>query len=114
MGSLPPADALLDSYSPERRGATLDIFAQASKSTRFMSPPTRGHRLLRDALKDFGQWKNKYAGKLTTPAELEAAIKEKIAIDDQRVDPVWGHECKRVLVTRTGACSELDESASRA
>ena len=40
---------LLDSYSPERRGATLDIFAQASKSTRFMSPPTRGQRLLRDA-----------------------------------------------------------------
>ena len=40
---------LLDSYSPERRGATLDIFAQATKSTRFMSPPTRGHRLLRDA-----------------------------------------------------------------
>ena len=43
------SDALLDSYSPERRGATLDIFAQASKSTRFMSPPTRGYRLLRDA-----------------------------------------------------------------
>ena len=42
-------DALLDSYSPERRGATLDIFAQASKSTRFMSPPSRGYRLLRDA-----------------------------------------------------------------
>ena len=45
-GLAPPC--LLDSYSPERRGATLDIFAQASKSTRFMSPPTRGHRLLRD------------------------------------------------------------------
>lgn len=43
------SDALLDSYSPERRGATLDIFAQAGKSTRFMSPPTRGYRLLRDA-----------------------------------------------------------------
>ncbi|MGE3847119.1 MAG: FAD-dependent monooxygenase [Gammaproteobacteria bacterium] len=42
-------DRLLDSYSPERRGATLDIFAQASKSTRFMAPPSRGHRLLRDA-----------------------------------------------------------------
>ena len=40
--------SLLASYSPERRGATLDIFAQAIKSTRFMSPPTRGHRLLRD------------------------------------------------------------------
>jgi carboxyl-terminal processing protease len=29
-----------------------------------------------DALKNFGQWKNKYDGKLTTPAELETAIKE--------------------------------------
>ncbi|MGE0485415.1 MAG: FAD-dependent monooxygenase [Gammaproteobacteria bacterium] len=43
------APTLLDSYSPERRGATLDIFEQAGRSTRFMSPPTRGHRLLRDA-----------------------------------------------------------------
>jgi len=42
-------ERLLDSYTPERRGATLDIFAQAIKSTRFMSPPSRGHRLLRDA-----------------------------------------------------------------
>lgn len=29
-----------------------------------------------DALKNFGVWKNKYDGKLTTPAELETAIKE--------------------------------------
>ncbi|MCP5198625.1 MAG: FAD-dependent monooxygenase [Gammaproteobacteria bacterium] len=43
------APALLDSYSPERRGATLDIFEQAGRSTRFMSPPSRGYRLLRDA-----------------------------------------------------------------
>jgi len=28
------------------------------------------------ALKDFGAWRNKYDGKLTTPAELEAALKE--------------------------------------
>jgi 3-(3-hydroxy-phenyl)propionate hydroxylase len=40
---------LLDSYSPERRGATLDVFANASKSTRFMTPPTRGWRLAREA-----------------------------------------------------------------
>lgn len=46
-GLAPPG--LLDSYSPERRGATLEIFAQATKSTRFMSPPSRGYRLLRDA-----------------------------------------------------------------
>jgi 3-(3-hydroxy-phenyl)propionate hydroxylase len=42
-------DRLLDSYSPERRGATLDVFANAIRSTRFMTPPTRGYRLMRDA-----------------------------------------------------------------
>lgn len=42
-------EALLDSYTPERRGATLDIFANATKSTRFMTPPTDGWRLVRDA-----------------------------------------------------------------
>jgi 3-(3-hydroxy-phenyl)propionate hydroxylase len=41
--------SLLDSYSPERRGATLDVFANAGKSTRFMTPPTRGWRLAREA-----------------------------------------------------------------
>ena len=46
-GSAP--DALLDSYSPERRAATFDVFANAAKSTRFMTPPTRGYALLRDA-----------------------------------------------------------------
>ena len=40
---------LLDSYSIERRGATLDVFSNAAKSTRFMTPPTRGYRLMRDA-----------------------------------------------------------------
>ena len=42
-------EILLDSYSPERRGATLDVFANATKSTRFMTPPTRGWRLAREA-----------------------------------------------------------------
>jgi 3-(3-hydroxy-phenyl)propionate hydroxylase len=46
-GSAPPR--LLDSYSPERRGATLEVFALASKSTKFMTPPTHGYRLMRDA-----------------------------------------------------------------
>ncbi|HZF16331.1 MAG TPA: FAD-dependent monooxygenase [Steroidobacteraceae bacterium] len=46
-GRAPPR--LLDSYSPERRGATLEIFDLAAKSTKFMTPPTRGYRLLRDA-----------------------------------------------------------------
>ncbi|MGQ4880754.1 FAD-dependent monooxygenase [Billgrantia sp. LNSP4103-1] len=43
------SERLLDSYSPERRGATLDVFANAGKSTRFMTPPSRGYRLMRDA-----------------------------------------------------------------
>lgn len=43
------SDALLDTYTPERRGATLDVFANATKSTRFMTPPTRGWQLMRDA-----------------------------------------------------------------
>ena len=43
------APALLDSYTPERRGATLDVFANATKSTRFMTPPSRGWWLLREA-----------------------------------------------------------------
>ena len=42
-------DALLDSYSDERRAATLEIFRQAGKSTRFMTPPTRGYALMRQA-----------------------------------------------------------------
>jgi 3-(3-hydroxy-phenyl)propionate hydroxylase len=42
-------DRILDSYTPERRGATLDIFENARKSTIFMTPPTRGFELVRDA-----------------------------------------------------------------
>ncbi|MDH4039369.1 MAG: FAD-dependent monooxygenase [Gammaproteobacteria bacterium] len=44
------ADTLLDSYSPERRGATLDVFRNAGKSSRFMTPPTRGYALMRKAV----------------------------------------------------------------
>jgi 3-(3-hydroxy-phenyl)propionate hydroxylase len=40
---------VLASYSPERRGATMDVFANATKSTRFMTPPTRGWQLMRTA-----------------------------------------------------------------
>ncbi|MDP3544590.1 MAG: FAD-dependent monooxygenase, partial [Phreatobacter sp.] len=43
-------EALIDTYSPERRGATLDVFANAAKSTRFMTPPTRGFALVREAV----------------------------------------------------------------
>jgi len=42
-------EGLLDSYTPERRGATLDVFRNAGKSSRFMTPPSRGYALLRKA-----------------------------------------------------------------
>lgn len=41
--------ALLDTYSTERVAAAREIVGEAGRSTRFMTPPTRGFRLLRDA-----------------------------------------------------------------
>jgi 3-(3-hydroxy-phenyl)propionate hydroxylase len=42
--------SLLASYTQERVGAAREIIDEAGKSTRFMTPPTRGFRLLRDAV----------------------------------------------------------------
>lgn len=42
-------EALLDSYSSERRRATAENLAYATRSTWFMSPPTAGFRTMRDA-----------------------------------------------------------------
>ena len=44
------AAALLANYSTERVGAAWEIIEEAGKSTRFMTPPTRSFRLLRDAV----------------------------------------------------------------
>jgi 3-(3-hydroxy-phenyl)propionate hydroxylase len=43
-------EALLGSYSHERVAAAWEIIDEAGKSTRFMTPPTAGFRLLRDAV----------------------------------------------------------------
>jgi 3-(3-hydroxy-phenyl)propionate hydroxylase len=42
--------ALLANHSAERVGAAREIIAEAGKSTRFMTPPSPGFRLLRDAV----------------------------------------------------------------
>ena len=42
--------ALLANYSAERVGAAREIVGEAGRSTRFMTPPGRGWRLLRDAV----------------------------------------------------------------
>ena len=41
---------LLANHSTERVGAAREIITEAGKSTRFMAPPSRGFRLLRDAV----------------------------------------------------------------
>jgi 3-(3-hydroxy-phenyl)propionate hydroxylase len=41
---------LLATYSDERVKAAREIIEEAGKSTRFMAPPSRGYRLLRDAV----------------------------------------------------------------
>ncbi|MBB3184500.1 3-(3-hydroxy-phenyl)propionate hydroxylase [Halomonas fontilapidosi] len=63
------SDRLLDSYSPERRGATLDVFANAGKSTRFMTPPTRGYALMRDAALALA-YHNDYASGFANPRQV--------------------------------------------
>lgn len=68
LKGLAPA-RLLDSYSPERRGATLDVFANAGKSTRFMTPPSRGHRLMRDAALALA-YRNDYASGFADPRQV--------------------------------------------
>ncbi len=61
---------LLDSYSPERRGATLEVFANATKSTRFMTPPTRGWRLAREAALSLSL-KHEFPRGLANPRQMQ-------------------------------------------
>lgn len=64
-------DALLDSYTPERRGATLDVFANASKSARFMTPNSHGWKLMRDAALSLALT-HPFAGELANPRQMTA------------------------------------------
>ncbi|MCM2562080.1 FAD-dependent monooxygenase [Lutimaribacter sp. EGI FJ00015] len=61
--------ALLGSYTPERRGATLDVFANATKSTRFMTPPSHGWRIMRDAALSLALTRES-AGWLANPRQM--------------------------------------------
>ena len=45
--------ALLESYSDERVEAAREICAEGGRSTRFMTPPSKGFRLMRDAALSF-------------------------------------------------------------
>lgn len=62
---------LLDSYTPERRGATLDVFANASKSARFMTPSSHGWQVMRDAALSLALTHD-FAGQLANPRQFTA------------------------------------------
>lgn len=64
-------DALLDSYTPERRGATLDVFANATKSAQFMTPNSHGWKLMRDAALSLALT-HPFAGALANPRQMTA------------------------------------------
>ena len=77
-------EELLDSYSPERRGATMDVFHNASKSSRFMTPLTHGWKLMRDASLSLAL-EHKFAGELANPRQfIPYNYSESSAILDDR------------------------------
>ena len=77
---------LLNSYTTERRGATLDVFSNAIKSTRFMTPPSYGWLTMRDAALSLAL-RYKFAGELANPRQMEpyTYVNSQITMkDDQR------------------------------
>jgi 3-(3-hydroxy-phenyl)propionate hydroxylase len=81
-------ERLLDSYSPERRGATLDVFANASKSTRFMTPPTRGWRLAREAALSLSL-KHEFPRGLANPRQMQP-----YTYSESRLTPFAGRDAE--------------------
>ena len=63
-------ESILDSYTPERRGATLDVFRNAGKSARFMTPPTPGHALMRKCVLSLAV-KNAFTRKFADPRQSQ-------------------------------------------
>jgi 3-(3-hydroxy-phenyl)propionate hydroxylase len=59
---------LLGTYTPERREATLEIFREATKSTNYMTPPSRGYQLMRDASLSLSLSQD-WAGELANPRQ---------------------------------------------
>ncbi len=66
-------EALLDSYSAERVAATRHNLREARKSTLFMTPPSRGHALMREAALSLAV-SNPWARRLVNPRQGTAAM----------------------------------------
>ncbi len=66
-------DRLLDSYSEERVFAAHENISQARKSTLFMTPPSRGHTLMRDAALSLAV-AHEFARPLVNPRQTTAIV----------------------------------------
>jgi 3-(3-hydroxy-phenyl)propionate hydroxylase len=88
-------DSLLQSYSRERVGAAREIIDEAGKSTRFMAPPTRGFRLLRDAVLSLSLTQPfvgpLYHWRTSRPHEYAASPLNDTSDDNQRFEAGPGH-----------------------
>jgi 3-(3-hydroxy-phenyl)propionate hydroxylase len=81
---------LVDTYSPERRGATLDVFANAGKSTRFMTPPSRGSALVREAVLSLAV-KHPFARQFANPRQMQPyTYREALSEQVRRRDAEFG------------------------
>ena len=87
--------ALLHSYSSERVGAAREIIDEAGKSTRFMTPPTRGFRLLRDAVLSLSLTQSfvgpLYHWRTSRPHEYGASPLNAVDDDNAHFDTGPGH-----------------------
>jgi 3-(3-hydroxy-phenyl)propionate hydroxylase len=81
--------SLLDSYTQERRGACLENIESAAKSTWFMSPPTAGYALVRDAVLELST-RHPVFRVLIDPRQSSAHLYRSDAIDRGEAAPWLG------------------------
>lgn len=98
-------DALLDSYSDERVYAAHENIRQARKSTLFMSPPSRGHELMRDAALSLAV-SEPFARALVNPRQTTAitfpSSRLQTPDDEVHAGPVPGATLPNPRLRRTG------------
>jgi 3-(3-hydroxy-phenyl)propionate hydroxylase len=104
-------ETILDSYNQERHEATLDILRESRKSTLFMTPPSRGYQLLRDAVLSLSLSAT-FARGLINPRQsqphdyIDSALNSFLAQDDRfTTGPPLGAPLRNVRLAQTPAGS---------
>ena len=109
---------ILKTYSQERRAATLDIFEEAGKSTRFMTPPTRGYQLMRKGILSLALTQG-WAGNLANPRQsvpfryADSVLNSFIGQDDEfDIGPGIGESARSVKLGNRFLHDYLDHRPS--